>query len=144
MRPRPQILQPPRLPGSQRGAPVFHHSQIRHQTTRPLFFVWKREEIGMNCPWGSGGSKLWRFYRTLILILATHSGFLLIMIIFFFFLDGGRSRRRGRERLPSRLHAQRRAWHGARSHNPETITWAEIKSRMLNWLSHPGVLFSLS
>ena len=30
--------------------------------------------------------------------------------------------------------------HGAqpgRSHNPEIITWAETKSWMLNWLSHP-------
>ena len=28
--------------------------------------------------------------------------------------------------------------HGARSHNPETMTWDEIKSLTLNQLSHPG------
>ena len=27
---------------------------------------------------------------------------------------------------------------GPRSHDPEIMTWAEIKSRMLNWVSHPG------
>ena len=28
---------------------------------------------------------------------------------------------------------------GARSHNPEIMTWAETKSWMLNRLSHPGI-----
>ena len=27
---------------------------------------------------------------------------------------------------------------GAQSHNPEIMTWAEIKSRLLNQLSHPS------
>ena len=27
---------------------------------------------------------------------------------------------------------------GAPSHDPEIMTWAEIKSQILNWLSHPG------
>jgi len=44
----------------------------------------------------------------------------------------GRSRERGR--LPTECRAQSRAW----SHNPEIMTWAEIKSQMLNWLSHPS------
>ena len=46
----------------------------------------------------------------------------------------GRDRERGRERILSRIWA----WHGAWSHNPEIMTWAEIKSQTLNWLSHPG------
>ena len=31
------------------------------------------------------------------------------------------------------------AQHGAWTHNSEIKTWAEIKSQMINWLSHPGV-----
>ena len=31
-----------------------------------------------------------------------------------------------------------RAWCGASIHNLETMTWAEIKSRMLSQLNHPG------
>ena len=31
-----------------------------------------------------------------------------------------------------------RAQHGVWSHDAEIMTWAEIKSQMLNWLSHPG------
>ena len=33
---------------------------------------------------------------------------------------------------------QHRAWCGAQSPDHEIMTWAEIKSRMLNRLSHPG------
>ena len=45
---------------------------------------------------------------------------------------------RGRGRGTSRLHGERRAWHGARSYDPEIMTWAKIKSQMPNWLSHLG------
>ena len=51
---------------------------------------------------------------------------------------GVEGRDRGRERIPNRLHAQCRAGRGAPSHNLEIMTWAKIKSQMLNWLSHPG------
>ena len=47
---------------------------------------------------------------------------------FFFFL----------ERILSRLYAQHGLQHGAWSHNPEIMTWAEIKSRMLSQLSYPA------
>lgn len=33
---------------------------------------------------------------------------------------------------------QSRAWCRAPSHNPETLTWAENKSQILNQLSNPG------
>ena len=39
---------------------------------------------------------------------------------------------RGRERISSRLHTQLRAWRGAQSPNLEIMTWAKIKSWMLN------------
>ena len=51
----------------------------------------------------------------------------------------GRGRERGRERIPSKICAEHGAWHRARSHNLEIMTLADIKSQMLNWLSHPGV-----
>ena len=35
---------------------------------------------------------------------------------------------------------QRRAHAGLESLNPEIMTWAEIKSCVFNWLSHPGAL----
>ena len=50
----------------------------------------------------------------------------------------------GRERIPSKLHIQRRAqsptW--GPSQNPETMPWAEIKGGILILLSHPGALSS--
>ena len=55
-------------------------------------------------------------------------------------------RGREKERMLSRLHTQHRAWHrapckaprGAPSQDPGIMIWADIKSRTLNWLSHPG------
>ena len=61
----------------------------------------------------------------------------------------GRERERFRgaveegERISSRLPTECGAWHGAWSHDPEIMTWAEIKSWMLNRLSHPGALGDL-
>ena len=49
---------------------------------------------------------------------------------------GGAERERERERIFSRLHAQCRARCGTRSHNPQIMTWAKIKSRMPNWATH--------
>ena len=53
---------------------------------------------------------------------------------------GGREKGRGgeRERLLSRISSQCRAQHRARSCNAGIMTWAEIKSQVLNRLSHPG------
>ena len=46
-------------------------------------------------------------------------------------------RERGRgERILSRLHAQCRIQRRAWSYDPEIMTWAEIKSWTLKWLSH--------
>ena len=42
---------------------------------------------------------------------------------------------RGRETISGRLPAECVALGGAPSHNPEIRTWAETKSRLLNWLS---------
>lgn len=58
-------------------------------------------------------------------------------ILFFFLIDrekGRRGRGSRRERLPSRLHGQ----------CPEIMTWGQIKSPMLNRLSHPGAPHSFS
>lgn len=49
----------------------------------------------------------------------------------------GRGWGRGTERMPSRFHAKHGGRCRARSHDPETMIWAKIESRMLNWLSHP-------
>ena len=46
--------------------------------------------------------------------------------------------RRGTSRLYTEYGARWRAW----SHDPEIMTWGEIKSQILNWLSHPGALSS--
>ena len=42
------------------------------------------------------------------------------------------------KRISRRLPAEHRAWNRAQSHDPEIMTWAEIKSWMLNWQSHPN------
>jgi len=44
-------------------------------------------------------------------------------------------RQRARERILSRLCAERPAWHRAQSQDPESMTYTEIKSWTLNWLS---------
>ena len=44
----------------------------------------------------------------------------------------------GRKNILSRPHAQCGVHCRAQSHNHEIMTWAEIKSWRLNWLSHPG------
>ena len=41
-------------------------------------------------------------------------------------------------RTSGRLHAEHWPRHGAWSHNPEIMTWAETKSQTLNQLSHMG------
>ena len=41
---------------------------------------------------------------------------------------------------PKKIPAECGARHGAGSHDPEITIWAEIKSRKLNRLSHPGAL----
>ena len=51
----------------------------------------------------------------------------------------GAERERGRERIPRRLHAvSREPRAGLKLMNREIMTWAQIKSRTLNWLSHPS------
>ena len=61
---------------------------------------------------------------------------------FFSFLFEGWGQRAETERergsILSRLPTEHGAQPGAWSRNPEIMTWAEIRSRMLNWLSHPG------
>lgn len=61
--------------------------------------------------------------------------------LFIYFIERERERMRarrvtGRERISNRLYA----WFAvcAQSHDPEIMIWAEIKSQMLNQLSHPG------
>ena len=48
-------------------------------------------------------------------------------------------RERGGERIPSRLHTvSTEPKAGLELMNHEIMTWAEIQSWLLNWLSHPG------
>ena len=52
---------------------------------------------------------------------------------------GERQRERGRERIPSRLHTVTvEPDVGLKLTNRKIMTWAEMKSWMPNWLSHPG------
>ena len=46
----------------------------------------------------------------------------------------GRDRGRGRERISSQLHAEHGVWHGAWSHDPEIMNWADTKNWMLHYL----------
>ena len=51
----------------------------------------------------------------------------------------GRGRERGRERIPSWLcTVSTEPNMGLQLTNHEIMTWAQIKSQMLNWLNHPG------
>ena len=74
--------------------------------------------------------------------------FFMFLVFFFKFIylffrerehEWGRGKERGREGIPSRLHSLHSVWHRAQSHDCKIMTWAEIKSQILNWLSHPGV-----
>ena len=68
--------------------------------------------------------------------------FIYLEVLFFkknyLFILGEKGRRRGRERIPSRLPTEHRAQCRAQPHVPGIMTWVETKLRMLNWLSHPG------
>ena len=56
---------------------------------------------------------------------------------------GVRGRGRGKARTSSRPHTQHRDKCGAQSQvQPEYLTWAKIKSQILNQLSHPGTPLS--
>ena len=66
-------------------------------------------------------------------------GYVAIIISLYLFWERLREIERGlgkgqRVRISSRLYAE----HGAWSQNPAIMTWAQIKSQRLNWLSHPG------
>ena len=50
----------------------------------------------------------------------------------------GKGRERERERDQQASHYQFGAWCGLEPMNYEIMTWTEIKSWTLNWLSHPG------
>ena len=67
----------------------------------------------------------WRFYYLLKESESSHVS-----------VSKGRARGTGPERIPSRLCAEHRAWHGAPSHNSKIMTWAKIKSWMPNRLNH--------
>ena len=73
---------------------------------------------------------------------------LFCFLFFFLFILEKRESMQGRgaekERCRGMLHNQHKAWHGARSHDAEIMTWAEIKSHMLSKLCHPGTFFSIS
>lgn len=72
-------------------------------------------------------------------LLAAISGFKFVPLLHhqeFFFRERGRER--GRERILSSLHAQHRTQCQAPYYQPESVTWAKIKSPKLHWLSHSG------
>ena len=66
------------------------------------------------------------------------------LIIFFsvYFWEGEREREREREREnPKQAHTVSEEPNvGLDLMNHDFMTWAEIKSQVLNWLSHPGAL----
>ena len=72
---------------------------------------------------------------------------LLYMLFYFYLFISERERarawaregQRGRERIPSRVHAVSTGPDvGLDLTNCESVTWAEVQSQTLNWLSHPG------
>jgi len=96
----------------------------------PSMVCLRSDETLLQCFRIGGVTNLKSMVETVLLI----KDFIFYFIIFLV----GRGRGRRRERILSRLHVQHRAWRGARSHDPEIMTWAKIKSQMLNRLSHPG------
>ena len=67
-----------------------------------------------------------------------------LMFIYLFIEVGRRDRKRGRQRIPSRLHAvSAEPDTGLEFTNCEFMTWAEIRRWMLNQRSHPSILVLL-
>ena len=71
--------------------------------------------------------------------------FYIFASIFIFFKKGEMGRDRRRARILSRLHTVRAEPDaGLEPTNCEIMTWAEIRSQLLNQLSHPGAPFQVS
>ena len=82
---------------------------------------------------------IWRLVQKLVCRNCSVNGELIVTIVAFFFLRGwGRGRRWGRERNLSRLHTQHRDQCAAWFHNSEIMTWAKVKSQVVNWLNYSG------
>ena len=79
--------------------------------------------------------KFWNFLFSLFFLTLSLDMFLYQPPPFFWEREWAQVRARERENLQQAGH---RAWCGAWSHNPEIMTWAEIKSQALNQLNHPG------
>ena len=81
------------------------------------------------------------------MILFRHLNFYLFIfkILFLYFernresVSRGGTEREGERKSQAASMIQHRAGHRARAHKDEIMTWAKIRSRILNWLSHPGV-----
>ena len=64
---------------------------------------------------------------------------ILYIFLMFIYLSWEQERAGNRERIPTRLHAVSAEPNvGLDPTNREIMAWAEIKSLMINWLSHPG------
>ena len=95
--------------------------------------------MAANSPQVCGYMPLYLQERETIL-LSTESGLILYNFfwkIFSLFRER-ESRGRDRGRISIRLHAKYGAQSGVPSPDPENMTPVEIKSQMLNWLSHSG------
>ena len=86
--------------------------------------------------------------KVLVSLRAQGDGFCFLSLFLKLFLEGESTHactragegQREREDLKQAPHSGG-AQHEARSHAPEIMSWAEIKSRTLNPLSHPGAPF---
>ena len=111
--------------------------------------IWSRLQVPScqhRAPCGARTHEPWDhdMSRSRMLNRWSHPG---ALVIYFERECKGRRAERGRERIPGRLHTVSTEPHtGLKLTNCEIMTWAEIKSQILNRLSHPGppILFSWS
>ena len=74
------------------------------------------------------------------ILLSVPSEHLFSFIDLFIYLSGGGKEGEGEVENLQQTTAEQGAPHRAWSHEPEIMTWADIKSQLLNRLSHPGAL----
>lgn len=109
---------------------MLRSSSLKSNVTSPIATAWQHEGRAED---DTGGPAAHMLLFTQITCATRRQGFFLVKI-FHFYEEGGRAEQEG-ETVSSRRHAERGARYGAGSHDPASMTWAEmcVKIKLPKW-----------